>query len=399
MKPLSTRLVLTLAAISSGVLGLGTLGCSSDNPTGTGNGDTKGAGGGGGGSNEGVCADSKISISFNPMYSAFIDGSSHTFQIPAVANGVSNAGVTWSASDKSMVQLDKDATGVTITTLKAGDVKIIASVGGMCGSADLKITEAMESQWQAGNARYNNMNPLPMVMTDANGIPINPTQIVIDPPDHPPACTNCHGDTATSSFFRTVSHTPMQTGGFNDTDLAGIFTMATVPPGGYFADMIIPKPLWGFFHKWNDITGDNVQGMVIYLRSLTPKSQGGSVDFGGFMRPGGMGAGGATSMGAGGSTTGSGGRASGAGGSGSGGDAGTGGAKAAGGSAGAAGASAGGRGGASGAAGAAGSAGKGGAGGTSTGGSAGSSGAAGAGGGNSVRFVTSGEARFRARDA
>jgi hypothetical protein len=271
--------------------------------------------------------------------------------------------------------------GILITMLKAGTITITGTApDGTCGTSVLNITEATEAQWAAGNARYNNMNPLPTIMTDANGIPTNPGAIVLDPPDAPPACTNCHGDTATSSFFKTVSHTPMQTGGFSDSELAGIITMAALPPNGYFADEIIPKPLWGFFHKWNDITGDTVQGMVVYLRSLTPKKQGGMADFaGGFMRGrgGATGAGGSTSMGTGGATmTGTGGTAAG-GTTGSGGTSGTGGKAAAGaagaaGSAGAAGAAGGGgTAGASGAAGAAGAAGSAGSGG----------GAAGAGGG------------------
>src|SRR5262245_53826983 len=173
MKALSTRLVLTLAAISSGTLGLSTLGCSSDKPTGDGETPAGNAGAGGGGGKEGPCTANNLPISFNPMYSAYIDGSSHTFQIPAVANGVSGAAVKWSASDPTMVQIERGDTsgGVLITMLKAGKVTITASLNGSCGTSELTITEATEAQWAAGNARYNNMNPLPTIMTDANGIP------------------------------------------------------------------------------------------------------------------------------------------------------------------------------------------------------------------------------------
>ena len=53
------------------------------------------------------------------------------------------------------------------------------------------------------------------------------------------ACTNCHGDTATIGRFKTVSHTPAQTGGFSDDDLVKIVNNATVPVGGYFDESIV----------------------------------------------------------------------------------------------------------------------------------------------------------------
>jgi hypothetical protein len=321
MKALSNRTGFVVLGLATAALGLGAAGCSSSN---SGGGDAMN-----GQTNQAdTCTnETALQIAFGHMYSAYVDDPSLTFQLPAIVNGVSGANVKWTASDMTAVKLEPgDASGgVLITMLKAGSVTIKANLGGQCGSAPLDITEATKADWQAGSDRYNNMNPLPMVMTDpTTGLPTAPpggfNQNFIDPPDHPPACTNCHGDTATSSYFRTVSHTPQQTGGFSDDQLAGIITQAAVPMAGYFDNSIIPQQFWMFFHRWSDI--QNPKQMVVYLRSLTPKMQSGRTDFGGFMIParpmggtgGATGAGGAATMGTGGADMGAGGADMGAGG-------------------------------------------------------------------------------------
>jgi len=170
-----------------------------------------------------------------------------------------------------MVQITPDAAygEAMLTTLRAGDVTITADSDGRCGSSTLHITAATERQWQVGNARYNNMNPLPRIVVDG-GAPLPSTNIVIDPPGMPPACTNCHGDTATNDVFRTISYNPEQTGGFSDQELIDIVTKGIAPVDGFFDSSIVPMFVWSFFHKWSDITGDEAQGMVVYLRSLPP---------------------------------------------------------------------------------------------------------------------------------
>src|SRR5260370_11617776 len=55
---------------------------------------------------EPVCTDGGLVVAFNPMYSAYIPGSKHTFLIPAVVHG-STRSVTWSA-DTSMVAMRPD---------------------------------------------------------------------------------------------------------------------------------------------------------------------------------------------------------------------------------------------------------------------------------------------------
>ncbi len=247
------------------------------------------------------------------MYSAF-DGV-HTFQVPAVVNGLDASQITinWSASDPSMVKLETDPTtgGVMITTQKAGKVSIIASAGGLCGSSLLTISAATPQDWMDGSSRYNNgvvINRIPRTGgmrpgaggaggaggasaasagAGGTGGGASATQA---------ACTNCHGDTA-SGPFKTVQHTPEQTGGFSDAELIGIFQNGTVPTGGYFDASIVSYMEWQSFHKWD--VGDTPQNMVVYLRSLTPAAQTGMANFGGRLMGGG-GAGGGRGMGTGG---------------------------------------------------------------------------------------------------
>jgi hypothetical protein len=205
------------------------------------------------------------------MYSAYIEGNSHVFQIPVQAAGANGDNVEWTASAPSMVQIDPGAIAgyALITMLKAGDTTITANANMRCGVSTLHITAATEEQWQMGNARYNDMNPLPRIPTDG-GVPIGPMNYVLDPPGMPPACTNCHGETATSNVLRATTPTPAQTGGFSDQQLIAIFTQGAVPMDCSI-DPLIPDFVWSFLHRWTDITGDAQQSMVVYLRSLVTR--------------------------------------------------------------------------------------------------------------------------------
>jgi hypothetical protein len=259
------------------------------------------AGGGGG-----TCSNpNSLTIAFNPMYSASIPGSTtHTFQVPAVVTGVSGANVVWSASDMTAVGLQPDPQtgGTTITVLKPGTVTINAQIGtDLCGSAPLTVTSATEDDWTAGNARYNNgqalINPFAGMMGGGGdggipqGVPMGGFMVpsanspsILEPADGGPgpACTNCHGPTATGGVFQGIEHTPEQTAGFSDEDLTNIIVNGIIPDGGYYDSTIIPYQYWQFFHKWADLTPAQQKGMVVYLRSLTPTPQNGKLDFGGF---------------------------------------------------------------------------------------------------------------------
>ena len=227
----------------------------------------------------GVCAAPTLEIAFSPMFSAF-DGV-HTFQIPAVADGVAANVVAWSA-DPTMVNLQPDPNtgGVLIQTKKAGVVDIVATAGGLCGVSKLTIAAATPEDWEVGNQRYNNGIVL-------RGIPRGNGRDGGGPPNDNPdassareaACTNCHGPTANGPY-KTVAHSPQQAGGFSDTDLVGIVTKGTVPEGGYFDATIVSYQNWQSFHRW-EMSPEEAKGIIVYLRSLTPQEQKGAANFGG----------------------------------------------------------------------------------------------------------------------
>jgi hypothetical protein len=154
-----------------------------------------------------------------------------------------------------------------VTTMGAGDVTIFAQSGSQCGSAPLHISAVTDDDWNIGNERYNNGTLLMRVSTGRLARVDGGSQA---------ACTNCHGMTATNSSFTTVEHTPLQTGGFTDSELVGIFTMAMVPPGGYFDPTIVRQSQWAQFHQWS-MSADQAKGIVVYLRSLTPAPQTGKI--------------------------------------------------------------------------------------------------------------------------
>lgn len=230
----------------------------------------------------GACPAEALSIAFNPMYSAF-DGM-HTFQIPAIVDGLNPTAITWSASDPSKVDLQPDDTlgGVMITTRSAGTVTIVATAGGLCGTSLLTITAATPDDWTTGSARYNDGVvlrgiPRPPRNTDGGRMGGGDTQDAASPQEA--ACTNCHGDTANGPY-KTVSHTPEQIGGFSDEELRNIFTNGSVPDGGYFDPMIVSYRTWQGFHRW-EMSDEEAKGMIVYLRSLTPAPQKGAANFGG----------------------------------------------------------------------------------------------------------------------
>jgi hypothetical protein len=222
------------------------------------------------------------------MYSAY-DGT-HAFTIPAIVSGQSPGTVTWSSSNDTLVQLAPNnslpgGNGVLIVVQGAGTVDIIASANGKCGSSLLNIRQAASTEWDVGNARYNNGKSL--VVTDGG--------MITDKGG--PACTNCHGPTATNGKFIDIAHTPEQTGGFTDNDLIDIFINGNVPgwqtdggstpDAGYFDPQIVSYSEWHSFHQWTDITMDEQLPMVTYLRSLTPMAQTGTANFGGGVGDGG----------------------------------------------------------------------------------------------------------------
>ena len=278
---------------------------------------------GGGDAAPGTCANPTLNIVFSPMYSAFIPGSTmQQFQIPAVTDDGNTA--TWSLSDSTQGTLQPqtftnggDTLQGTMITISGtgdsnGDVTVIATEsGGACGSAVLHITTNTENDWTTGNARYNDGVAIHFGGGPGDGGrpeggfghhdggggggggPPGADAGSFFEEEGGTACTNCHGPTASNGIFNDVSHTPEQTGGFSDTNLANIILNGEVPDGGYFNPSVIitgcdggacaaqAYARWSAFHRWTDITTDELPGIICYLRSLTPAPQNGTSNFGG----------------------------------------------------------------------------------------------------------------------
>ena len=96
------------------------------------------------------------------------------------------------------------------------------------------------------------------------------------PPDEGLACNNCH--TSGAKYFE-IQHTPTQAARFSDEELRAIMTTGSKPEGVGFR--ILPEMFgamtdqetYEYFHKW-DATEEEITGLIIYMRSLTPTGQG-----------------------------------------------------------------------------------------------------------------------------
>ena len=216
---------------------------------------------------------SDLPLVFAPMYSAF-DGE-HVFKLPvAPLGGVSVA--SWEVLDdrgvarKDVVDLVPDASfgGAMITTHKSGDYTVRACAANQLGSAPLHITQADPSVWATGQQRYGEYIDL-AEMPHPSGATWEPARDV--------SCKNCHGE---GPMYLAVEYTPQQTGGYSNTELGNIITMGAKPTGEV-VDSGVPLSIFQWFHTWT-ATDEERQGLVIYLRSLKPKSQG-ARDFGGLM--------------------------------------------------------------------------------------------------------------------
>jgi hypothetical protein len=245
----------------------------------------------------GSCANPTVTIDFDPMYSAFIPGSTaHVFAIPAVTDDGNQA--SWALSDPTQANLVggnfNGLPGVLITVMGVGagsdggegaygTITVYATeADGTCGSAVLTITAASENDWMIGEARYNDGVGLTLTGPGGGGPGMRPDGGEDGGPggggaagddggpgggpgdggpgmrpdgggagfrtsdggsfyerDGGTACNNCHGPTAMSGPYKDVSHTPEQTGGFSDTDLIGIITEGIIPDGGYFDPAVI----------------------------------------------------------------------------------------------------------------------------------------------------------------
>jgi len=220
-----------------------------------------------------------LTVVYPTAYSAY-DGV-HTFQLPFYVDGATVELSDWSAIPASSVTFDADPDlGGVLVTVEEGvpEITIAARTGMIGGTATLHVTKATPEQWEAGKARYSNgiEYNLPMIT------PADFALLILDPNWKPPlppgdvGCNNCH--TTGAKYFE-IQHTPTQAARFSDEDLRTILTMGKKPAGVGFR--VLPKMLgtktaeeiYAQFHTW-DSTEEEIVGLIVYLRSLTPTGQG-----------------------------------------------------------------------------------------------------------------------------
>jgi hypothetical protein len=221
----------------------------------------------------------ELTIIFPTMYSAY-EGV-HLFQVPAHVDGVTVELSDWQAIPSSAASFDPNpevAGGVLITVHEpAAQITIAASTGTIGGTAALFVTNGTPEEWAVGEARYNNGVDfqLPGFEDIDFGMLLDPNWTPPPPPGDL-ACNNCH--TTGAKYFE-FQHTPTQAARFSDEELGIILTMGKKPEGvGY---RILPEmlgsmtadELYADFHTW-EATEEEVKGLILYLRSLTPTGQG-----------------------------------------------------------------------------------------------------------------------------
>jgi hypothetical protein len=202
-----------------------------------------------------------LALSYSPMYSAVIPGNvEQTFTVPVIVGNISaEDGVVFSSSSPSVtITPDPSTGGVLLTigpTATAAPVTITATHDGDCGSASLHISVGTEAEWSAGSAIWN-----------------APTS----PDGGSPGCASCHSRSGSGGGFSDVTATPEQTAGFSDSQLLGIIENGQVPDGGYFDTTLITAAEFSRIHQFA-LSASDATGVVLYLRSLTPTPQMGSV--------------------------------------------------------------------------------------------------------------------------
>ncbi len=205
---------------------------------------------------DGGPVDGTVQLAFSPMYSAH-DGA-REYHVPAIAVDFPDA--EWNAADPDLVEVQPDASkgGAILTMRGPGTTTITARKGDIGGSAELHITAATPEQRALGEALYGRV--LTYAGTPPAGAFEVPTEV---------SCRACHGATATALD---VEPTPQQTGGLSDEVLGALITRSERPAGRAFHTPF-PQSVFDYYHDW-DATPQERQALVIYLRSLEPKTQG-----------------------------------------------------------------------------------------------------------------------------
>lgn len=285
-------------SLSSGLaLLLTVLACSSNS---SGTTSTTGGTSSGSSGSPNCTSNNALTVTFSPMYSATDFDPAHEFQIPAVVTGVANGNVAWygdptivNVTPTTAAEQDAGLGDVIITVVDAGTVTITAEVvsssgaqSGVCGQSTLTIETCTPDQFDAGFERYFYGETI--AVGDAGCAAF---EQFLSGGFSGARCTNCHGATAALDFgpveIATVQHTPEQTGGFSDTDLTNIIQHGQMPDANYFTGLDsngnqtgLTYAEWQQFHQWTFDSTDEFQGIICFLRSLTPAPQTGAANFG-----------------------------------------------------------------------------------------------------------------------
>jgi mono/diheme cytochrome c family protein len=216
------------------------------------------------------------------LYSAYVEGK--TFMVPVKA---AVAIERWSASDKTAVEIvSTGPMSAMIEVRKAvKSVRISATAkDGSIGTADLKITEGTLQDWEIGSKRYNQAGP-PFISpedldedarmryeediadADRRGIPREAVTW-----SKYASCAFCHGDLGTYAGGAPVRHTPEQIGGYPDHQVLDIIELGEKPAGARTSNRLGSPERWMWLHTWL-LRERERDGIVLYLRSLTPKAQ------------------------------------------------------------------------------------------------------------------------------
>ena len=202
----------------------------------------------------------------------------------------------------------------------AGQVTVIATEsGGSCGTSVLTITQNTVDDWMIGSARYNNGTSLMPLHRPTAAFPgstaTSPTAASSSTATSPTASRS----TAASSRPRTRRASPRSTAAPRArtatgrprrmvrsrrsrtrrsrraasatrisrtssstarSPKAGTSTRRPRPELRRRGDMLRRRRrgIWHYFHRWSDITPDELPGVICYLRSLTPQAQAGHVE-------------------------------------------------------------------------------------------------------------------------
>ena len=206
-------------------------------------------GGGGGGADSDSNADetpegSDVDVFPTRVFSGF-DGA-NTYKVPVVVNDPSGR-VTWSISDPSIATLTPSGTNdgtLMITTKRAGEARIKATVGGVSAEVPLRVYAYTQQQYAAGKQRYENS-------ADADN----------------PACSTCHGGGP--------NHSPSEIGRDPDDDIVTMIVTGIDPESNPSEPARIADRtefagiLRGKTHEWK-VTETEKKGLVAYIRALPP---------------------------------------------------------------------------------------------------------------------------------